>query len=147
MSGTWVIWWWSKTNSNMKPKVVQHVPRIIFHVFKVFRFSSFQKIPGSQRLSDFQTFFQFQSLIFNLVGCLREDNVDYYGSDITGYPKPIVTGPAACNNLCVQNVACTHWSFGKDNKKCYLKNSDSGKNKHNNRISGPQCSTGKKIFS
>merc|ERR1719187_139090 len=82
------------------------------------------------------------SPIVQAESCLREDNVDYHGSDITGHPKPIVTGPAACNNLCVQNIACTHWSFGKDNKECYLKNSDSGKNKHNNRISGPQCSTG-----
>ena len=32
----------------MKTKVVQHVPRIIFNVFK---------FSGSQRLSDFQTFF------------------------------------------------------------------------------------------
>ena len=38
----------------MKTKVVQHVPRIIFNVFKVFKFSKFS---GSQRLSDFQTFF------------------------------------------------------------------------------------------
>ena len=50
---------------DMKTKVVQHVPRIIFHVFKVFKFSSFQvfkfssfqNIPGSQLLSDIQTFF------------------------------------------------------------------------------------------
>ena len=27
---------------DMKTKVVQHVPRIIFHVFKIFKFSSFQ---------------------------------------------------------------------------------------------------------
>ena len=49
-------------NIDMKTKVVQHVPRIIFNVFKVFKFSSFQvfrfsKFSGSQRLSDFQTFF------------------------------------------------------------------------------------------
>ena len=51
---------------DMKTKVVQHVPRIIFSKFsnlQVFRFSSFQSfqvfnnIPGSQVLSDFQTFF------------------------------------------------------------------------------------------
>ena len=48
---------------NMKTKVVQHVPWIIFNVFKVFEFSSFQvflvfqNIPGSQLLSDIQTFF------------------------------------------------------------------------------------------
>ena len=44
----------------MKTKVVQHVPRIIFSVFKVFKFSGFQvfkNIPGSQILSDIQTFF------------------------------------------------------------------------------------------
>ena len=48
---------------DMKTKVVQHVPRIIFNVFKVFEFSGFQvfqvfqNIPGSQLLSDIQTFF------------------------------------------------------------------------------------------
>jgi len=50
---------------DMKTKVVQHVPRIIFNVFKVFKFSGFQvfkfskfsKFSGSQRLSDFETFF------------------------------------------------------------------------------------------
>ena len=52
----------------LKTKVVQHVRRIIFNVFKVFEFSSFQvfrfsgyqvfqNIPGSQLLSDIQTFF------------------------------------------------------------------------------------------
>ena len=46
---------------DMKTKIVQHVPRIIFNVFKVFKFSSFQvfnfsKFSGSQRPSDFQTF-------------------------------------------------------------------------------------------
>ena len=48
----------------------------------------------------------------------------------------------ACNELCVQNVACTHWSFGTDNNECYLKNSDSRRNKHDNRISGTKCSHG-----
>ena len=48
---------------DMKTKVVQHVPRILFNVFKVFKLSSFQvfkfsKFSGSQRLSDFQTFFK-----------------------------------------------------------------------------------------
>ena len=56
---------------DMKTKVVQHVPRIISKVFKVFKFPSFQvfkffkfskfqvfnNIPGSQLLSDFQTCF------------------------------------------------------------------------------------------
>ena len=47
---------------DMKTKVVQHVSRIIFNVFKVVKFSGFQvfkfsKFSGSQRLSDFQTFF------------------------------------------------------------------------------------------
>ena len=37
---------------DMKTKVVQHVPRIIFNVFKVFKFS------GSQCLSGFQKFFR-----------------------------------------------------------------------------------------
>ncbi len=52
---------------DIKTKVVQHVPRIIFNVFKVFEFSSFQvfrlssfqvfqNIPGSQLFSDIQTF-------------------------------------------------------------------------------------------
>ena len=46
---------------DMKTKVVQHVSRIIFNVFKVFKFSScqvfkFSKFSGSQRLSDFQIF-------------------------------------------------------------------------------------------
>ena len=46
---------------DMKTKVVQHVPRILFNVFKVFKLSSFQvfkfsKFSGSQHLSDFQTF-------------------------------------------------------------------------------------------
>ena len=46
----------------MKTKVVQHVPRILFNVINVFKLSSFQvfkfsKFSGSQRLSDFQTFF------------------------------------------------------------------------------------------
>ena len=46
---------------DMKTKVVQHVPRIIFNVFKVFKFSGFQvfqNILGSQLLSDIQTFFK-----------------------------------------------------------------------------------------
>ena len=44
---------------DMKTKVIHYVPRIIFHVFKVFKFSSFQNIPGSQLLSDIQKFFIF----------------------------------------------------------------------------------------
>ena len=36
---------------DMKTKVVQHVPRIIFNVFKVFEFSSFQVPSTLQRLS------------------------------------------------------------------------------------------------
>ena len=52
---------------DMKTNVVQHVPRIIFHVFKVFTFSSFQvfkfssfssfqNIPGSQLCLTFRHF-------------------------------------------------------------------------------------------
>ena len=50
----------------MKTKLVQHVPRIIFNIYKNFKFQIFLKISkisknlnfsGSQRLSDFQTFF------------------------------------------------------------------------------------------
>ena len=49
-------------SQDMKTKVFQHVQRIIFSVFKVFKFSGFQfykffkNIPGSQLLSDIQTF-------------------------------------------------------------------------------------------
>ena len=41
---------------DIKTKVVEHVPRIIFNVLKVFNFSKFS---GSQRLSDFQKCFYF----------------------------------------------------------------------------------------
>ena len=44
----------SHLSIDMKTKVVQHVSRIISNVVKVFKFSKFS---GSQRLSDFQTFF------------------------------------------------------------------------------------------
>ena len=61
----------------MKTKVVQHVRRIIFNVFKVFEFSSFQvfrfsgyqvfqNIPGSQLLSDIQTFLAGNQLYFQV---------------------------------------------------------------------------------
>ena len=39
---------------NMKSKFVQHVPRIIFNVFK--RFQVFQNIPSSQLLLTFRHF-------------------------------------------------------------------------------------------
>ena len=62
---------------DMKTKVVQHVRRIIFNVFKVFEFSSFQvfrfsgyqvfqNIPGSQLLSDIQTFLAWNQLYFQV---------------------------------------------------------------------------------
>ena len=50
----------------MKTKVVQYVPRIIFNVFKVSEFSITLKhsdIPGSQLLSDVQTFFSWQPVL------------------------------------------------------------------------------------
>ena len=41
---------------DMKTKVVQHVPRIIFNVFKGYQVFKFQNIPGYQLFSDVQTF-------------------------------------------------------------------------------------------
>ena len=40
---------------DMKTKLVQHVPRIIFNIYKILKISKILN-SGSQRLSDFQTF-------------------------------------------------------------------------------------------
>ena len=54
----------------MKTKVVQHVPRIIFNVFKVFEFSKFS---GSQHLSDFQNFFGSTMPVSQQMYCISAD--------------------------------------------------------------------------
>ena len=44
--------------------------------------------------------------------------------------------------LCVANDACSHWSFGKNSNKCYLKDSDAGRKVKSNVISGAKCNKG-----
>ena len=53
---------------HMKIKVVQHVPKIIFNIYKILKILNFEKIKflnfsDSQRLSDFQTFFTHKIII------------------------------------------------------------------------------------
>ena len=51
-------------------------------------------------------------ILAHFEGCPQEENVDYYGSDIhLTWPWPTVSDPDACNELCVQNDDCTHWTF------------------------------------
>ena len=57
----------------MKTKVVQHVSRIFFYVFKFSGFQFFKNLPGSQLLSVIQTFFMNHHLIYLLDACFYKD--------------------------------------------------------------------------
>ena len=104
-------------------------------------------LPGSQLLSDVQTFLMlpcpYQLLILRFIvgtGCIQENNIDYDYSDLD-YPVTRVNNVAACNTLCVQTTSCTHWSVRvtTDPWWCHLKTSDSGRVPKAGVISGNKC--------
>jgi len=67
-----------------------------------------------------------------------EDAVDYQGADLLkGGVKGGTTSPKACCLECFEHPKCVAWTWGKDSHKCWLKTSDSGREKQSNRDSGP----------
>jgi len=69
------------------------------------------------------------------LGCVKEGNTDYFGNDIPGKNK-IVSGVEECMNWCGETSECGYWTYGKSDRHCYLKTSDSGRYENTDRISG-----------
>ena len=66
-----------------------------------------------------------------------QKKVDYQGGDISnGKVSGGATDAKACCLACFANTDCKFWTWGTDNNKCWLKNSDKGKQSQNNRESG-----------
>ena len=73
---------------------------------------------------------------------MKEDNINYYGNDITDKNK-IVSGLEECIYWCGDTTTCRFWSFGKSDRRCWLKTSDSGKVENADTISGTNnCAIG-----
>ena len=121
-----------------KTKVVEHVPRIIFHVFIFSSFQVLQNIPGSKLLSDIQTFlfrtgtasFCQTPIIYvhNLTGppeCDPTTQSGQAGGDSVGGDGACngcsTTGRAECREKCNDHPDCAGWTVDTAAKQCWLK--------------------------
>ena len=73
-----------------------------------------------------------------VVSCQGEDKfkdgVDYFGSDLMkGF---IVSNASDCCSKYLVTAGCKYWTFGTDNKKCWLKPNMNGKLPKSTRVSG-----------
>ena len=84
-------------------------------------------------------------------GCVQEVGINYYGNDVIMYPEPNVNTGEECNQMCVENNACTHWTLDRNSNYCWLKNSSEGRSTVSVAVSGNRCSRpedeGKTFFS
>jgi len=72
-------------------------------------------------------------------GCAKEDNIDYNGNDIKNKQ---VGSLGECINWCGETPECRYWSFGKSDRRCYLKTSNTGRRENSGTISGTKnCAT------
>merc|ERR1711997_1168477 len=66
--------------------------------------------------------------------CTVEENMDYWGSDITGQIGLPADDKDMCILLCAEEVRCSYWTYITG--RCWLKTSDSGRKSHPIAISG-----------
>lgn len=60
---------------------------------------------------------------------------DYHGSDLRkGFV--IKGGAMGCCKACLKIKECEYWTYGTDNKKCYVKHSSTGKESDRKRVAG-----------
>merc|ERR1719220_1831997 len=76
-------------------------------------------------------------------GCIMEQEVGYFGNDL----KPSKTKETANKQECADYSASTpgslFWTWDKRTKKCFLKSSKAGREKHHNSVSGnSECGSG-----
>jgi hypothetical protein len=56
-----------------------------------------------------------------------EESVDYHGSDLIAGGVPGGAKDAQdCCRKCIASAECSFWTWGKDNKKCWVKKTDGG---------------------
>lgn len=64
---------------------------------------------------------------------MLEDGVDYPGGDITSSETQSAAG---CCELCINTIACTHWTFVLDTASCWIKGGDIMVNKRRKSTNG-----------
>ena len=72
--------------------------------------------------------------------CTVEENMDYWGSDITGQIRLPADDKDMCILLCAEEVRCSYWTYHTG--MCWLKTSDSGRKSHPIAISGSRGCVG-----
>merc|ERR1711997_1428383 len=72
--------------------------------------------------------------------CTVEENMDYWGSDITGQMGLPADDKDMCILLCAEEVRCSYWTYITG--RCWLKTSDSGRKGHPTAISGSRGCVG-----
>ena len=80
-----------------------------------------------------------------LIGSCFEQNKDFFGNDVG---DTTASDEYDCQKEC-QNLwpeSCNYWTYNLFNKKCFMKNSNSGSVPYNGAISGPKFCPGKLLF-
>ena len=81
----------------------------------------------------------------HITGCNLEDNIDYQGFNIWGSGE-VVESKEACARLSFSRDDALFWTFRKDNRQCYLKDSNSVKKENTEAVSGNrECGMGEQI--
>jgi len=74
-------------------------------------------------------------------GSCFEASTYYSGHDLYFFPNTAYSAEA-CQNLCHAERKCLFFSWGRDDHKCYLKDSDAGEQAYDGYVSGPHhCSS------
>ena len=64
----------------------------------------------------------------------------YIGNDISN--RKDVNSPRKCQEHCLHNENCKHWTLKQESNVCYLKSSNMNASNQNGRISGPKYCAG-----
>ena len=73
--------------------------------------------------------------IKSLPGCNMEDNINYHDGDL-GIDPVVMESKEACAQHSLTNEEALFWTFGKNNRYCWLRKSKTGRKWSENTVSG-----------